>query len=157
MAEKQFTTFYLGESLFGIDVLQVREINRDMNFTFVDRAPEYVSGLLNLRGQIVTVFDLGVKLGLGARVITDKTRCIVLKDNHELQKYRDAGIEIDNTSDDLVGILIDELVDMVDVEELDIEAPPANVNGVDSKYINGVIKLDHTLLVTLKTSSILSV
>ena len=57
MALKQFASFYLGDNLFGIDVRLIREINRNIDITVVDSAPEFVRGLLNLRGQIVTVID----------------------------------------------------------------------------------------------------
>lgn len=152
----QFSSFYLGRSLFGIDVLLVREINRNLEITSVDPSPEFVEGLMNLRGQIVTVIDLGVYLGLGKRERTKTTCCIVLKTEKELERIHDEGLISENTTKDTVGLLVDRISDMISVEENEIEPPPANMNGVDGKYLGGVIKLDSELLATLKISEILT-
>lgn len=154
---RQFATFYIGENLFGLDVLLVREINRNLDFTHVDRASEYVVGLLNLRGQIVTVLDLGVKLGLGKRKATGDSRCVVLKTNQELAENQNAYAERDITADEIVGLLVDRIGDMVVVDEKEIEKPPANVGVVDGKFLSGVVKMEGALLVLLKSKEMLAV
>jgi purine-binding chemotaxis protein CheW len=154
--ERQFATFYLGEGLFGIDVLLVREVNRNLDITAVDPAPDYVVGLMNLRGQIVTVVDLGVRLGLERRERTDSSACIVLKTSQELQRVIDEGLISDDTSKEIVGLSVDEVGDMVSVDAEDIESPPANMNGVAGRYLTGVIKLDGQLVATVKASEILN-
>jgi len=154
--EKQFASFYLGNSLFGIDVLLIREINRNLDITHVDPAPDFIVGLMNLRGQIVTVVDSGVRLNLGRREITQSSCCIVLKTNRELQRYKSEGFEIENTSNDIVGLMVDKIGDMIHADKKDIEPPPANAYGVDGKYLDGVIKLEKELLITLKMEEILS-
>ena len=153
MAEQQFSSLYLDDSAFGIDILLIREINRNLELTPVDQAPEFVRGLMNLRGQIVTVLDLGVRLGLGPRTITDESRCVVLKTNEELSLNSELQTE---TCDDVVGLLVDRVGDMINVDSKDVEPPPANISGVDGKFLSGVIQLDQQLLVTLKTSEILT-
>lgn len=152
----QFASFYMGESLFGIDVLLVREINKNLEITPIDPAPQQVRGLLNLRGQIVTVLDLGTTLGLGPRTITDATCCIVLKTNAELTHYRQQGFALESTTKDQVGLLVDKIGDMVAVEARDIEPPPANVSGVEGKFLSGVLKLEQELLVTLRLQEVLA-
>lgn len=154
--QRQFTTFYLNNSLFAIDVLLVREINRNLDITEVDPSPEFVMGLMNLRGQIVSVTDLGVRLNMAKREITKDTCCIVLKTNNELERIIDEGLISENTSDDIVGLMIDRIGDMIQVEEDAIEPSPANMNGVDGKYLSGVIKLENELVATLKVSEILA-
>ena len=62
----ELATFYIGDALCGMDILKVQEINKHMDITKVPQAPEYVTGILNLRGQIVTIIDLGRKLGLSS-------------------------------------------------------------------------------------------
>lgn len=156
MATRQFITFYLGEALFGIDILLVREINRNLDITPVDRAPSYVRGLLNLRGQIVTVVDLGVQLELGPRKIGNSSSCIVLKTTMELERSRSQEEITDKTSADLVGLLVDGIGDVVSVDPSVIEPPPTHTHGVSGKFLDGVIKLDNRLLVTLKTSNVLA-
>jgi chemotaxis signal transduction protein len=84
----------------GINILFLREINRHIDLTPVDLAPSYVCGLMNLRGQIVTVIDLGVRLGLPPRKITAETGCIVLKSfkelPHDTQQLYNAEMKLKN-------------------------------------------------------------
>lgn len=152
----QYATFYVGDGRFGINILTVREINRHLDITPVERAPEYVRGLLNLRGQIVTVIDLGVRLGMGPRTIGPESRCIVLKTTSDMKMNRSTSKTEDTTSDDLIGLLIDRVSDMVSLTDKELEPAPANVTGFDSKYISGVAKLSDGLMVALRTGEILS-
>ncbi|OPZ20840.1 MAG: Chemotaxis protein CheW [candidate division BRC1 bacterium ADurb.BinA364] len=153
--ERQFSTFFIGDDLFGIDILMVNEINRNLDITPVEKAPDYVRGLMNLRGQIVTVLDLGVRLGMGPREIGSKSRCIVLKVSSDLKAHQAAGRLRDDTANDVVGLLVDRVGDMVAVDEAEIEPPPANVNGVEGKYLSGVVKLPDALMVTLRAREVL--
>ena len=153
---RQFASFYMGENLFGIDVLLVREINQDVDITKVDPSPDFIIGLMNLRGQIVAITDLGVKLGINKEADTERKNCIVLKTDSELEHLNDEGMDVGKTSQDMIGLMVDKIGDMVTVEEEEIENPPSNVNGVDGKYLSGVIKLENQLLVTLKLEEILA-
>jgi len=76
-------TFYVGEALCGMDILKVQEINKQMEVTRVPQAPEYVSGVLNLRGRIVTIIDLGKKLGLSPTQPTEASRNIIVNSQEE--------------------------------------------------------------------------
>jgi len=153
--ERQFATFYLGDARFGIDILMVREINRHLEITAAERAAEFVRGLLNLRGQIVTVIDLGVRLGLGARTINSDSRCLVLKTSSDLVEHRRIGRLDDNTVDDVIGLLIDRVGDMVTVRDEDLEPPPANISGVDGRFLSNVAQLDDGLMIALRTGEVL--
>ncbi len=133
---KLFVTFRIDEYLLGIDILKVREINRVLDITYVQHAREYIRGLINLRGQTVTVFDLGIRLGLKIRKITEASHNIVLKA-------------------DLVGLLVDSIGDVVEAREEEIEQPPANVGGITGKFIEGVVKLEDELLILLSVEKIL--
>jgi len=152
----QFATFYINDGLFGIDVLLVREINRNLDITEVSPAPEFVAGLMNLRGQIVTIIDPGVRLGLGRRPRTDDTCCIVLKTKQETERMVQEGLSIETTAKDIIGLIVDRIGDMTIVGNDDIEQPPANINGVDGKFLTGVVKLEHELLGVLKIAEILN-
>jgi purine-binding chemotaxis protein CheW len=151
----QYATFVIDANLFGINVLLVREINRNLDITHVDDAPPYVAGLLNLRGQIVTVLDMSVKIGLQKRTIGDASRCIVLKTNAELENHRAQGFDLCHTANDIVGLLADDIGDMVTVHDQDIEQPPANLGGVDGRFLSGVVKLENDLMATVKIDEIL--
>ncbi len=156
MANRQFITFYLGDDLFGLDILLVREINRNMDITPVDRAPAYVRGLINLRGQIVTVLDLGVRLNIGARRISRDSSCIVLKTRHEVERNAVSGVDLDNLAADLVGLLVDRIGDVVSVDADAIDPPPAHAGGVKGKFLDGIVKLEKQLLITLKVAELLA-
>jgi len=156
MANRQFITFYLGDDLFGLDILLVPEINRNMDSTPVDRAPAYVRGLINLRGQIVTVLDLGVRLNIGARRISRASRCIVLKTRHEVARTAVSGVDLDNLAADLVGLLVDRIGDVVSVDADAIDPPPAHAGGVKGKFLDGIVKLEKQLLITLKVAELLA-
>ena len=74
----ELASFFVGEALCGMDILKVQEINKLIEMTRVPQAPEYVLGILNLRGEIVTIIDLGKKLGLKSTEISDKTSNIIV-------------------------------------------------------------------------------
>ncbi len=136
MAARQFVTFRIEGDLLGMDVLRVREINRILDITPVPKAPAYVRGLVNLRGQTLTVFDLGIRMGLPPRTITEESHNVVLK-HHS------------------VGFLVDSIGDIVQCDELEVEQCPANAGSIEEKYIEGVLKLEDELLVILHTGKLL--
>ena len=155
MAERQYSTFLLGKDLFGLDILLVREINRNLAITPVEQAPDFVSGLLNLRGQIVTVVDLGVKLGLEKRVLGSESRVIVLKTAQELSAKHVDDRLLAAAQVDLLGLLVDGVSDMVTADDKAVEPPPANTGNVADKFLTGVIKLEHGLVGVLDIGRIL--
>ena len=83
---RQFATFTLGQSLLGIEVLLVREINRLMDITPVPASANYVKGLINLRGHVATILDLGVLLDLPVKAAAGSTHQVILKTNGELER-----------------------------------------------------------------------
>ncbi|MFH1034194.1 MAG: chemotaxis protein CheW [Pseudomonadota bacterium] len=137
METRQFVSFRLAGRLLGLDIRQVREINRALDITPVQHARPHVRGLLNLRGQIVTVFDLGRRLGLGSQKITAETHNVVLK------------------ADD-VALLVDAVGESVEVPPEQIEPPPANPGGIADGFIQEVVKLHGDLLVVLSVEKILA-
>ena len=154
---KQFTSFRLGRHLFGLEVLLVREINQQMDITPVQHAPEHVRGLINLRGQIVTIFDLGIRLGLAERKISQHSHSIVLKTNDELNvvQKREGRSDL-TTNEDTIGLLVDEIGDVVEVNDSEIDPPPANVGEIDGRFLSGVVKLERELMVVLDVSEVLA-
>lgn len=157
MPERKFTTFYLEDDFFGIDIQLVREIHRHPDVTHVALAPDCVSGLLNLRGQIVTIIDLAARLGRSPEGERKTTGCVILKTMNELEQSPAFDEINDSTSVDEVGLLVDRIGDVITVNESEIEPPPAHAGKYEKKFINGVIKLQGALLITLKTSELLNV
>jgi purine-binding chemotaxis protein CheW len=131
-AEMEYATFYLGYLLMGIDIQQVQEINHLLDITPVPHVPACVAGVVNLRGQVVTVLDLRTILGLKPATITAQT-CNVI-----------AG-----AAGEHIGLIVDRIADVVPVNESQIESPPANICSVDVQFFRGVFKMENKLLMIL--------
>ena len=127
----QYVTFRLSGQLMGMDILLVREINQLMESTYVHRAPESIIGLINLRGQIVTIFDLAKRLNMP---VGDRSRAhnIILKSNTELLQIRSREKREDLISaDEMVGLRVDAIGDVMEIEDERIGPIPANIAQAD--------------------------
>ncbi|MGB3212362.1 MAG: chemotaxis protein CheW [Desulforhopalus sp.] len=136
----ELATFYIGDALCGMDILKVQEINKLMQMTKVPQAPEYVLGILNLRGQIVTIIDLGRKLGLGETDISQDPRNIIV-----------------NSSGGHVGLLVRKISDVVTADMEKRESAPANMRGIQGEYFTGVYKTETNLIGILNVERVLSI
>lgn len=155
MSSRRYTSFRLGDGTFGIDILLVGEVIRNPEITPVDLGPDYVAGLLNLRGQIVTIIDLRTRLGLPPLPPGSSPRCLILKTTHGLAAQRQR-VEIDDaTCVDMVGLLVDDMRDVVTIADDELEPAP-NFGALDARFVAGVAKLDDRLLVTLATRTLLA-
>lgn len=134
----ELATFFVGEALCGMDILKVQEINKLMERTWVPQAPEYVLGVLNLRGKIVTIIDLGKKLGLSATQLSDAIRNIIV-----------------DSQDEYIGLLVDRIGDVVLADWDKVEPPPSNISGVQGKFFEGVYKTENSLVGILDVEEVL--
>lgn len=125
----QFCTFYLNKLLFGVELKGVQEVIRSLGMTKVPLAPKVVSGLINLRGQIVTAVDLRRRLELEAAPADSNAMNVVVRSN-----------------DGAVSLLVDEIGDVVEVDESSFEAPPETLRGSVRTVILGIHKLDGRLM-----------
>ncbi|MCC5949420.1 MAG: chemotaxis protein CheW [Nitriliruptoraceae bacterium] len=135
----QFCTFTLADLLFGIEVDRVQEVIRSLELTSVPLANEVVEGLINLRGQIVTAFDLRRRLDLPPREDGQRPMNIVVR-----------------TGDGELSLLVDEIGDVVDVDESTFESAPETLEGTARELIRGAYKLDGRLLLVLDTERAVS-
>ncbi|WP_027179864.1 chemotaxis protein CheW [Maridesulfovibrio bastinii] len=135
----QLVTFSIGDEEFGVDILKVQEIIRTMEITRVPRAPEFVEGVINLRGKVIPIIDLRRRFGLPTRDHDQHTRIIV--------------IEISNM---IVGFVVDSVSEVLRIPEGTVEPPPPVVSGLESEYISGVGKLEDRLLILLDLDRLLS-
>ncbi|MDQ7031375.1 MAG: chemotaxis protein CheW [Desulfonauticus sp.] len=135
----QASCFYLGEALCGIDINLVQEINKQIVYTAVPHAPDYVLGIMNLRGRIVTIVDFGKKLGLGCTKITDSTRIIIV-----------------NSKEEQIGLMVDRITDVVNGRWEDIAPPPANIKGIQGRFFLGVCKVKNRLVALLNVEEALA-
>ncbi len=138
--EGKVLTFYLCDRLFGIDITMVKEINRNIKYTPVPRSRDYIVGLFNMRGQVVTLFDIGKRLEYEEGCNKNRPTCITLK-----PKTPDA---------DLVGFLIDRPGDVLEVGDHECEPLPANISAVEAKFLKEVIKKDTELIMLIDTEEI---
>lgn len=135
--DQRYCTFYVGDERYGINILTVREVTRHVAFTPTRGAPSLVRGLLNLRGQLVTVIDPAVRFGNPRSEIREETRLLILKTNAELtEAATEAGVE---TSDDLVGIWVDRISDVVSAPAEELQASPTEGTGTDD-LLSGVVQ-----------------
>ena len=134
----EFSTFYVGGALCGINILNIQEINKNIDITQVPQAADYVTGILNLRGRIVTIIDLGAKLGL--EPVTES------KDNRNI---------IVNSEEEHIGLLVDAISDVVSAGQDEIEPAPSNIGGVKSKFFQGVLKTEKDLIGILDIDEVL--
>jgi purine-binding chemotaxis protein CheW len=149
MREPHYVSFVMDRHLLGIDILLVREIIRNVDFTPVAKAPAAVRGLLNLRGQIITVLDLGPALGLPLREIGPDSRCLILKSPEDTAHLLAAGLVDEEPVGEAVGLLVDAISDVIRPGEQGVDPPPANANGIDSDHLRGVVRLEDRLLLVL--------
>ena len=128
----------VGNIRCGIPITQIQEINKHIDMTPVHHAPAYVRGVINLRGQIVTVVDLRVKFGLPPLEL-DEDRCIVVV----------------RWSEESIGLLADRIHDIVVAEATDILDPPANIRGVTGAFFSGIYPMAQGLVAFLRLPELL--
>lgn len=135
----QWVTFRLDNETYGINVMQVQEVLRVTEIAPVPGAPNYVLGIINLRGNVVTVIDTRQRFGLVPRDMDDSTRIVIIEVNKQV-----------------VGILVDSVAEVVDLRSSEIETAP-NVGSDDSaKYIQGVSSREEELLILIDLNKFLS-
>lgn len=154
MSTLQFASFYLDDALYGIGILQIREVIKQIASSPVPQAPDVVDGLMNLRGQIVTLIDLSRSLGL-TDAGGERETCIILKTDQELLNMALPSAQFDQVGSDAVGLLVDRMGEVVDVDEGDIAPAPANASQVDAGFLRGVVQLDDELMSILSLSRVL--
>lgn len=134
----QFATFYVRGELFGINAVNVQEILPYQEITDVPLAPSYVKGLINLRGQIVTVLDLRQRLGF------------------ECAAQEHTGINlIVSSAEGPISLLVDQINNVLELHADQLRPPPGTVRGVAVQYIQAVCQLADSLMIVLDTGSIL--
>jgi purine-binding chemotaxis protein CheW len=139
-AEVEFVTFYVGDLLIGVDINQLDEINRLIDITPVPHAPSYVRGVVNLRGEVVTVVDLRKILGLGECENTGQNRNVIV-----------------NSQGEQIGLLVDRIADVIRASPEELDQPPANVSGVDGRFFKYIYKLEKNLLIILDVDAAIDV
>jgi purine-binding chemotaxis protein CheW len=136
--DKLIATFLLGGGLFGIDTKLIQEVVKAGAITPVHHAPDYVMGIKNLRGRIVTVIDLQVRLGLGVAEPTPATRIMII-----------------DSAGEPVGLLVDGVSDTVLVNQDEVKPPPPGLHGIQGKNLLGVYRVGERLVALLDVEKVL--
>lgn len=137
--DTRWVTFKLENETYGINVMQVQEVLRVTDIAAVPGAPDYVLGIINLRGNVVTVVDTRKRFGLYAKELDDLSRIVI--------------IEADEL---VVGILVDSVAEVVEIKNSEIETAPSVGNEESSKYILGVTSREGELLILVDLNKFLS-
>lgn len=140
----KYLTFSLAQEGYGIEILKVQEIIGLMNVTNVPRTPEFIRGVINLRGKVIPVVDLRLKFGIEKIDDTDKT-CIIVVQVEEL-----SGEHV------TMGIIVDEVCEVLDVKADQIEPSPSFGASVDTDFIMGMGKAAQKVVMLLDVDRVLS-
>ncbi|MBS1162087.1 MAG: chemotaxis protein CheW [Proteobacteria bacterium] len=143
--QQQYLTFVLGEEMFAIGILSIREIIEYGFVTDVPMTPPFIRGVLNLRGAVVPVVDLAVRFGRQTRENSKRT-CIVIVD-----------IEADNGSQQQMGVVVDAVNEVLEIADGDIEPPPEFGARIRNDFIKSMGKIDGKFVVILDLNRVLSV
>jgi len=135
----QLVSFNLGEEEYGVDILKVQEINRMLEVTQVPNVPEYVDGIINLRGKVIPIIDLRRRFGMERKEHDKNTRIVVVELNGKT-----------------VGFVVDAVREVLRIPKSVTEPPPSIVARVDAECITAVGKLDDRLLILLDLEKVLS-
>lgn len=138
MAEEQLVTFSLGSEEFGVDIMHVQEIIRIPPITRVPKAPDYVEGVINLRGNVIPVISLRTHFGMTRVEETDLSRIVVLQVQAKV-----------------FGIRVDAVTEVLRLDTEGIEPPPAIALGMDARLIRRVGKIGERLLILLELDQIM--
>lgn len=135
----QIVSFRLANEEYGVDIMRVQEIILTGQITQMPQVPDYICGLINLRGNVIPIVDLRKRFGLTVAKNDENTRIIVV-----------------NVADKTIGIVVDAVNEVLRISSEQTEPPPSSIVGIDHSYIRGLVKFDDKLLILLNIDNVLS-
>ena len=135
----RWVTFRLADEIYGINVMQVQEVLRMTDVAPVPGAPHYVMGIINLRGNVVTVLDTRKLLDLATDAITDSARIMIIESGKVT-----------------VGLLVDSVAEVVNIALSDIDPPPSVGNDEGSRYIQGIYSTEQQILILIDLDKLIT-
>lgn len=138
--EMQLVIFKLGREEYGVSILQVQEIKRITEITRVPHTPDYIKGVINLRGSVLPVIDLKNRLNLPQQASTEDTRIIIVK--------------VEELS---IGMVVDAVSEVLTISQQNVDSPEVVAGSVAANYLSGVGKLEDRLLILLNLEAIIGV
>lgn len=138
-AVTQWVTFHLDDETYGINVLQVQEVLPMTDIAPVPGAPPFVMGIINLRGNVVTVLDTRMRFGLPLRETGEGERIMVIE-----------------AGDQVAGMLVDSVAEVIEVRQSEVDTAPSVGNDESARYIYGVVSRDDDLLILIDVNKVLT-
>ena len=132
----QLVTFHLGDELYGVNIMDVKEIVKIQPVRFIPNAPYYVEGIINLRGEIIPIIALHKRFNI---------KSVPKTEDDEIE----GGFIILNIDNNKIGIIIDKVARVVSVKGEEVKDPPQMLSGIGTEYIEGVIREDNGYLIML--------
>jgi purine-binding chemotaxis protein CheW len=136
---QQLVAFFLANEEYGVPIIQVQEVIRKPDITRIPGMPDFIDGVINLRGKIIPVIDLRKRFGLANSDDTDKTRIIVTK-----------------ATDQIIGLVVDGVSEVVNLTQDQVEPIPASIAAIDAEYLSGVGKLGTRIIILLNLEKLLT-
>ena len=140
-SQLQLVTFQLGEELYGVDIMDVKEIVRVQDVRPIPNAPYYVEGIINLRGEIIPIMNLHKRFHIQQAAASSE----------DLLSEDDGGFIILDIEGNKIGIIIDRVARVVSVDKGEIKPPPQMFSGIGTEYIQGVVRQESGYLIILDT------
>jgi len=135
----EFLAFYLGDEEYGVDIQKVNELRRYEKVTKIANAPDFIKGVINLRGTIVPIIDMRIRFNLGVPSYNDFTVVVIL-----------------NVHNRVVGVVVDSVSDVVTLSCDQIKSPPKMDSAIDSDYLIGLGMLDKRILILADIDKLMS-
>ncbi len=137
----ELSIFEVGNLTCAVSISDIQEINKHIDITPVENAPSYIRGMMNLRGNIITIIDMRAKFDMELKHDCDEHMRILV-------------VKIEEES---IGLLVDKILDVVQAEKSAIEPPPSNIQGIAGKYFSSIFKMEGLLAAVLNIEEILKV
>mgnify|MGYP006289807595 CR=1 FL=1 len=135
----QLVTFFLGDEEYAADILNIQGINRMVEVTKVPNTPEFVEGIINLRGKVIPLIDLRKKLGM-----------------EEVERDKNSRFIVVELGDNVTGFIVDSVNEVLRINREITEPPPQSLSSINSEYITSVAKVDERLIILLDLQRVLS-
>jgi len=137
---QEFLCFKVSSEVYGIDIMDIKELIKPRDVTEVPRAPSFVSGVISLRGVIIPIIDMPERLGLARTTATGRERVIVVRHGETFS-----------------GLLVDEIIQVVRVARDTIEAAPTVLDGIDRDFVTGIGRADGRMIILLNLANIIDI
>ncbi len=140
MSARQLVVFTINGEEFGIDIDRINSIEKMLDIFKIPNTPEYIEGLVNLRGKVHTVFNLRKRFNLPCPAFDENTKIIMA-----------------NMSASIVGIIVDEVKEIVKIEEADFESTPKALSNLSERFLGGIAKISGRVIMLLDLDNVLAV